>query len=229
MSALTRIVCVASLLLAGCVTAGAPTAERGIVVTGFGRVMARPDTGVIDVGAEARAPRLADATAQVDRTMRDVIARVKALGVSDADVRTAVYAVDPIAEPRQPGDTAGVRIVGYRVTNVVQVRARGVDRLGAVADAAIGAGANVVRNIQFTIDDPSRFEADARAQAMRDAAAKAAQIAAAAGVKLGRLLSATESPAGRPVPRMTMAMAGSVEPGQLEVSTSIEARYAIEP
>ena len=223
-----RIACVVSLLLAGCATA-APPAERGIVVTGTGRVMARPDTGIIDVGAEARAPRLADATAQVERTMRDVIARVKALGVSDADVRTSVYAIDPIAEPRQPGDTSGVRIVGYRVTNVVQVRARAVDRLGAVADAAVGAGANVVRNIQFTIDDPSRVEADARAQAMRDAAAKAAQVATAAGVKLGRLLSATESAAGRPVPRMTMQMAAPIEPGQLEVSISIEARYAIEP
>jgi uncharacterized protein YggE len=161
--------------------------------------------------------------------MRDLIARVKALGVSDADVRTAVYVVEPVAEPRQPGDTGAVRIVGYRVTNVVQVRARGVDRLGAIADAAVGAGANVVRNIQFTIDDPSRAEAEARALAVRDAATKAAQVASAAGVKLGRLLSATESSAGRPVPRMTMQMAGPVEPGQLEVSISVEARYAIEP
>jgi uncharacterized protein YggE len=50
------------LLAAGCATV--PAADRGIVVTGTGRVAARPDTGTLDVGAEARAPRLADAAAQ---------------------------------------------------------------------------------------------------------------------------------------------------------------------
>jgi uncharacterized protein YggE len=216
-----------ALLLAGCATI--PAAERGIVVTGTGRVMARPDTGIIDVGVEARAPQLADATSRVERTMREVVARVKALGVSDADVRTAVFQIDPIAEPRQPGEE-GVRIVGYRVSNVVQVRARAVDRLGPIADAAVAAGANVVRNIQLTIDDPTRFEAEARAAAMRAAAEKAAQVAAAAGVRLGRLLSVTESSPVRPLPRMAVqSMAGPVEPGQLEVSVSVEARYAIEP
>ena len=227
------VVLVVGLLLAACTSIGtSPAGERGgIVVTGTGRVALRPDTGVIDVGVEARAARLADATAEVDRKMRDVLAGVKALGVRDADVRTTVYAVDPIAEPRQAGD-ASARIVGYRVSNVVQVRARAVDGLGKIADAAVTAGANVVRNVHFTLDDPSRAEAEARALAMQDATARARQIAAAAGVTLGRLLSATESSPVRPVARMAMTMAtvaGPVEPGQLEVAVSLEARYAIEP
>jgi uncharacterized protein YggE len=218
------------LLVTACTSIGSsPATERGIVVTGTGRVALRPDTGVIDVGVEARAARLADATAEVDRKMRDVLAAVKALGVRDADARTTVYAIDPVAEPRQAGD-ASARIVGYRVSNVVQVRARDVDGLGKIVDAAVTAGANVVRNIHFAIDDPSRAEAEARALAMQDATARARQVAAAAGVKLGRLLSATESSPVRPMARMTMAtQAGPVEPGQLEVTVSLEARYAIEP
>jgi uncharacterized protein YggE len=217
----------AVVLLAGCATL--PTTDRGIVVTAVGRVSAPPDTGLIDVGVEARAPQLADATARVERTMRAVLERVKALGVGDADIRTTVYQIDPIAEPRQPSDE-GARIVGYRVSNLVQVRARQLDRLGPIADAALDAGANVVRNIQFTIDDPTRLETEARAAAMRAAGAKAAQVAAAAGVKLGRLLAVTESSPGRPMPRMAIqSMAGPVEPGQQEVAVSVEARYAIDP
>jgi len=225
-----HVALVVGLLLAGCASLGTPPAgERGIVVTGTGRVALRPDTGVIDVGVEARAARLADATAEVDRKMRDVLAAVKALGVRAADVRTTVYAIDPIAEQRQAGD-ASARIVGYRVSNVVQVRARDVEGLGKIVDAAVTAGANVVRNIHFAIDDPSRAEAEARALAIQDAAARARQVAAAAGVKLGRLLSATESSPVRPTARMTMAtLAGPVEPGQLEVTVTLEARYAIDP
>jgi uncharacterized protein YggE len=224
------VVLVVGLLVAACTSVGtSPAGERGIVVTGTGRVALRPDTGVIDVGVEAREPRLADATAEVDRTMRDVLVAVKALGVRDADVRTTLYTIDPIAEPRPAGD-ASARIVGYRVSNVVQVQARALDNLGKIVDAAVTAGANVVRNIHFAIDDPSRAEAEARALAMQDATARARQVAAAAGVKLGRLLAATESSPVRPMARMSMAtVAGPVEPGQLEVTVSLEARYAIEP
>lgn len=219
----------AGWLLAGCASTLAASEQRGIAVTGIGRVASRPDTAVIQVGAEARAGRLADATAEVDRTMRAVLAAVKALGVRDADVRTTGYAVDPIAESRQPGDTSA-RIIGYRVANTVQVRTRDVDGVGRVVDAAVGAGANVVRDVRFTIDDRSRVEAQARALAMQDAAAKARELAATAGVRLGRLLAVTESTLPRPEARMSLAMApGPIEPGQLETTISLDARYAIEP
>ena len=219
-----------AVLLGGCVSAGAaPALERGIATTGTGRVAVRPDTAVVDVGVEARAAQLADATAEVNRRMRDVLARVKALGVRDADVRTTVYVVDPIAEPRQPGD-ASARIVGYRVSNMAQVRTRDVDGLGRIVDAAVTGGANVVGNVQFTLDDPSRPEAEARGLAMQEAAGRARQIAAAAGVKLGRLLAVTESATRPPIARMSLARApGPVEPGQLDVTVSLDARYAITP
>jgi hypothetical protein len=220
----------AGAILAGCAGLHAPpAAERGITVTGDGRVALPPDTAVIDLGAEARAARLADATAEVDRMMRAVLTRIKALGVADADIRTTSYAIDPVAEPRQTGDP-GVRVVGYRVSNLVQLRTRDVGGVGRLVDAAVAAGANVVRNLQFTIDDSAGAEATARARAMQDAAVKARQVAAAAGVSLGRLLSVSESSPVRPVARMSLAAApGPIEPGQIEVTVSLEVRYAIAP
>ena len=225
---ITHAAVVIVFVLSGCASTNLPAGEHGIAVTGTGHVMARPDTGTIDVGAQARAPQLADASARVDQTMRNVLARIKALGVPDEDIRTTVYQIDPLAEQRAPGDE-GARIVGYRVTNVAQVRARDVARFGPIADAAVGAGANIVRNIQLTIEDPSRFEAQARALAMRDAAARAGQVAAAAGVKLGKLLSVRESAPMRPMGRMVMQAApGPIEAGQMDVSVTVDARYAIE-
>jgi uncharacterized protein len=206
-----------------------PAVQHGIAVTGTGRVASPPDAAAIAVGVEARAARLADATAEVDRTMRDVLARVREVGVGDADVQTVSYAINPIAEARLPGDQ-GSRIVGYRVSNVVQVRTRNVAGVGRILDVAVAAGANVVRDIQLTLADPRRAEAQARALAVQDADAKARQIAAAAGVRLGRLLSVSESPPVRPVARMSLATAaGPVEPGELDVTVTLEARYATEP
>ena len=76
-----RALALVALLLAG---RAAPMtldgrAPRVISVSAVGRVSVRPDTALVQVGAEARAPVLADATADVDRRMRDVLARVKAL------------------------------------------------------------------------------------------------------------------------------------------------------
>jgi hypothetical protein len=73
-------------------------------------------------------------------------------------------------------------------------------------------------------------EAQARALAVRDAATKAQQLAEAAGVRLGPLLSLTEQGIGRPMPmaRTMSAMASMpVEPGELEVTVTVEARYRL--
>ena len=214
-------------LLAGCMTAGAPPAtEPGISVQGTGRVSAAPDTVSVELGAEARAAQLADATAEVDRRMREVLARVKAPGV---DVRKTGYNVEPIVEQRQPPTDGGSRIVGYRATNLVQVRTHDVAGIGKLVDAAVTGGANIVRSLRFELDPPGRAEAEARRLAMQDAASKAQQLAAAAGVKLGRLLSVSESFGGGPRPGVAMAMmAAPVEAGQLTITVVVQARYAIE-
>jgi uncharacterized protein YggE len=221
---------VSAVMLAGCVSGGVlPPPDRGIVVNGVGRVSARPDTAVASIGVEARAPRLADATAEVDRTMREVLARLKAPDGRVADVRTLVYSIDPIAEPRQPAD-ASARIVGYHVSNIVQVRTGDVEGLSRIVDGAVAAGANFVRDVRFTLDDASASEAQARALAMRDAVSRARQLATAAGVTLGKLVSVRDASPVRPVTRMALAGGpGPVESGQLEVIVSLEARYEIEP
>jgi uncharacterized protein YggE len=229
-SLLALLAIVALGLTAGCASVGGRRADaHGITVIGTGRVMRSPDTAVVQVGVESRSADLGQATADVDRRVRLVLEGLRAQGVRDADIRTIAYAIDPVAEPRPPGDSSP-RIAGYRVSNVVQVRTGDLARLAPIVDAAVRAGANVVRNIQLMLDDPARAEAEARTLAVQDAMAKARQAAAAAGVGLGRLLSLTESSPVRPVSRMALATApGPIEPGHLEITVSLEARYAIEP
>jgi uncharacterized protein len=224
------------LAVAGC--AGGVSSERSranvIEVAGVGRVFVRPDTALVNLGVEAREPVLADATADVSRRMTEILARVKALGVGDRDVTTAQYSVDPIVAPRRREEDP-TRILAYRVVNVVRVRVRDVPAAGPVVDAAVGAGANVVSSLQFTVDDPTRAESEARALAVKAAEAKAREIAAAGGVTLGRLLSISEGESQRPIPGPRVRMAagesgpGPVEAGQFEIVVSVEASYRIAP
>jgi uncharacterized protein YggE len=226
-----RLVAVA-LLLAGCAAPAAldPRAARVISVSAVGRVTVRPDTALVHVGAEARAPALADATADIDRRLREVLARVKALGVAEADIATVTYSVDPLVT-QGPRDDVPPHIAGYRVSNVVQVRVRDLAAVGRILDAAIAAGANTLPSLQFTVNDRSGPESRARVLAVREAAAKASQMAAAAGVRLGELVLLGEGGGVRPVmqhARYTLNAPGPVEPGQLEVEVTVEAQYLIE-
>lgn len=213
----------------GC--AGSPFATQSDVVTvnGQGSVSITPDTALAQVGVEARAPQLNDALADATQRMTQVLESVRALGIDSKDISTSRIAIDPIAAPRRnEGDP--VRIDGYRVGNTAQVRIRDVRMVGRVLDAVVRAGANTIGSLAFTVSDRTAVEAQARALAVRDAATKAQQLADAAGVPLGPLLTLTEQGIGRPMPvaRGVAAMASMpVEPGEVEVSVLVEARYRL--
>lgn len=234
---------VLALALAGCSTTtvdiGPRAADRRpgatISVSGTGRVHVKPDVAVAQVGVEAREASLAAATSEVARRMTAVLARLRDRGVADRDITTVVYTVEPIEAPRRQADDP-VRIVGFRVANVVQVKIRDIAAAGPTLEAALAEGATALRALHFTLDDPAPAEAAARAQAVQDAAARARQLAEAAGVRLGELVSLVESaPGPRPVAehfaRATLAAAtapGPIETGELQVTVTVDARYRID-
>jgi uncharacterized protein len=203
---------------------------RTIVATGTGRISTRPDTAIAQVGAETRAPSLADATADVTRRMSAVLERVKALGVAERDITTVTYAIDPVTASRR-SEEEPTRILGYRVANVVQLRIRQLDAVGRIMDAAVAAGANTMRGLTFTVGDPQAVETQARTLAVQNANTKARQLAEAAGATLGELVLLTEGvppPVPRLIARADVAMGpGPVEPGQLEISVTVTAHYLI--
>jgi uncharacterized protein YggE len=218
------------LALSGCITAPVATTPSGISVRAIGRVAVKPDTVFVNVGVESRDPALAAATADASRRMTAVLARVKALGVAEPDLVTVGYAVDPIPVQRR-NEEEPIRIVGYRVSNVARVRIRDVAAAARIVDAAVEAGANTVSALQFTVSDRASAERAARAQAVALAAAKARELAAAAGVPLGEVLSIEEEPPQLvPLARGALLSAGGpgpVEAGELEVTVGLQARYRV--
>ena len=219
-----RLVAVA-LLLAGCARRRArPRAPRhhvSAVVAPFGP---RPPRARGRRGARARP---SDATADRSPHARGAGAREGARH-ADVDRGSVTSSVDPLitqGPPRWP-----CAIDGYRVSNVVQVRVRDLAAVGRILDAVIAAGANTLPSLQFTVNDRSGPESRARVLAVRAAAAKASQMAAAAGVRLGELVLLGEGGGVRPVlqqARYTLNAPGPVEPGQLEVEVTVGS-YLIE-
>jgi hypothetical protein len=223
-----------AVALGGCVTAPAAAPREApsvIAVRGTGRVSVKPDTVLVHVGVEARAPSVADATADVNRRATAMLARVKALGVAEADIVTVAYTVNPVVAPRQNAEDP-TRILAYHASNLVGLRIRDLAAAGRILDEAMGAGANFVSSLQFTLGDPTPAESQARALAVRAAEREAKELAAAAGVQLGEVLSIEEDGATRPILGRGQMVQHSlvpapVEAGELEIAVSVQVRYRI--
>ena len=94
-------------------------------------------------------------------------------------------------------------------------------------------GANLVYGIHFGLQEPAPLLDEARKRAMVDARRKADLYAAAANLKVGRVLSVQEAgvtpPRPEPAPRMTMSAAVPVAPGEQEIQTMVTVTFTLEP
>lgn len=220
----------------------------GISVNGAGTVTVTPDIAELNIGVEARAGTVAEARQEAARALNAVRASLRRNGVDDKDIKTQSLSLRPeygfqgvpmpVPGPRPPGQSGQPVIVGYVVTNTVVVKVRNLDNASKVLDDAVEAGGDETRvnGIEFTVDKPERFEAEARELAMKDARDRAEALAANAGVKLGKPRNISESFAGGPIPFAGAQMAESrsadvptpLSPGESEIMILVNVTYEID-
>jgi uncharacterized protein YggE len=216
---------------------GAPSAQvtnaidpGGISVSGTGRVQAKPNIATTNLGIETTSATLADAMTQANTKMSAIIDKVKSFGVADKDIQTSSFNISPVLN--QPKQGEAPKITGYRVSNQVNVTIRKIDDVGKILDGVVAAGANNVYGISFSVDDPTPYQQQARAAAVKDAQDKAGQLAKGAGITLGKVISISEGGVS-PVPVFRAASALSADSavpiatGQMDISVSVDMRFAI--
>ncbi len=165
----------------------------GISVRGVGEVNREPDLARVRIGVVAENDVAAAAQKAVNETANRILQKVQDLEVGPRDIQTVELEIGPVYSSRSPSSVGeGPRITGYRASNVVLVTVRELDRLGAVIDAALGAGGNRVDGITFGLVDERDARKEALALAVRDAGEKAQAIAEALGARLGDLRSVSE-------------------------------------
>ena len=205
--------------------------EEGIWVTGEGEVMATPDIATLSLGIEAQEATVAEAQSQATEAMNSVVAALTDNGVAEQDIQTQYFSIRQITSWVDEEQV----VVGYRVTNMIAIKIRDIDKAGAIIDAVAEAGGDLTRinSIAFSVDDPSAYHEEAREKAMADAKAKAKQLAKLAGVTLGKPTYISESIQIPPpiYPRAVYeeapAAATPISPGELEISLTIQVAYAI--
>lgn len=207
-----------------------------LTVGGQGQATAQPDLATINLGVSTRAATAAEAMARNAEAQAGVIETLKAEGIEARDIQTAGLNLTPVMDYSDNGQPP--KLTGYAAQNSVTVRVRDIAGLGAVLDKLIASGANEISGIAFSREDMTATEDEARGKAVADARRRAGIMAEAAGMKLGPLMALSDVPMDSgpmPMPRMAMAAeakmggAAPIEAGELAVTTSVTAIYALRP
>jgi hypothetical protein len=208
-----------------------------ITVVGHGEAAAPPDLVRLTFAVESTAQTAEDAARDNAERAARVVAAAKRRTGSQGTVSTGSYRLIPMyADAEEPARRGGPKpvLVGYRAENTVVVEIGDPGRAGAVIDEMVKEGANRVAGVEFDIEDSAAATAEALAAAGRDARRQADALAAALGVKLGAIQSASAAP--EPIHRPYEAFATTarmaavetpVEPGKVSVRASVEVRYRI--
>jgi uncharacterized protein YggE len=184
--------------------------EPVIVVSGQGDASVVPDLAIVNLSVAETAKTAREALDINNGAMTSVMKALKDQGIADRDLQTSGLSIQPqYSYPQNEDGTPKLPVLnGYTVTNGLTVRVRDLAKLGAILDQSVTSGVNQGGDIRFTNDDPEKALEEARAEAVKNAAAKAKTLADAAGVKLGRVVEISESAGGAdPQPMMRMQMA----------------------
>lgn len=199
----------------------AATPPRIITMSGHGEAKAAPDQAQLSAGVTTQAKTAREALAANTTAMNRVFATLKQAGIPAKAIQTSNFSVSPQYPNYNSSNPEPRRIIGYQVSNTVSVNVDDLARLGPTLDALVSAGANQVGGVSFSITDPRPLLAKARADAVKDAQARAETYAKAAGISLGTIMNINEGGGNVPQP-MFKAMAMRAESAPVPVAAGEE-------
>ncbi|MGJ8563140.1 MAG: SIMPL domain-containing protein [Alphaproteobacteria bacterium] len=225
----------AGLLLMSASTASAQsccnTPQAGqISVSATGQSYRVPDTATVSAGVVTQAATAGEAMAANSRQMNATFNALLQAGVAQRNIQTSQLSLQPRYDYT---DRQAPKITGYEARNTVTAKSENLESVGAMLDALVRAGANNINGVTFSIKNPEAAKSEARAMAIQNARRQAEEMAGAAGIRLGRIVSLTESGGyNQPRPMMMSARADSMEStpvaaGEQALSVTVNITYEI--
>lgn len=212
--------------------AGAANIYQTVSFTGEGKVSAAPDTARVNIGLLTEGKESIAVQNENTEKMNRVINYLKKEDIAAEDIKTAQYNLSPKYDYAKGRST----LVGYTLTQTVEVQIRDLEKVGAILDGVVENGANEINSVSLFVDKPEELKNKAREEAVKAAREKAALTSKSAGFRLGRLVGFNEGFAGEPpmfYKGLEMGMGGAaapapqIEPGTQEISVTVTLTYLI--
>ncbi len=180
------------------------TKASTIDVSGEGTAFAVPDIASESFTVEQKSPTVHDAQASVSSKVNAIIAFLKSSGVVEKDIQTTNYSANPeYSYPNPcyggqvcPANSGAPKLLDYDVSETITIKIRNADSVGKIIDGLGSKGATNMYGPNFTVDDETAVNAQARAKAIADAKEKAEVLARDLGVTLVRIVRFSENNGG---------------------------------
>jgi uncharacterized protein YggE len=173
------------LVLAACSGAESPhrvkPGETLLQISATGRTETAPNEARFTAGVQTIAASAGAASTGNNTTINKVLAALDRLGVRKEEVQTRSVTLSRIGYGPNRGK--------FEANNMIEVTVRDVARAGEAIAATTDAGANVLSGPHLRIGDPEAAIRAAYASAYKSARARADAYAAAAGLKVVRVLA----------------------------------------
>ncbi|HRH24572.1 MAG TPA: SIMPL domain-containing protein [Candidatus Paceibacterota bacterium] len=213
-----------------------------ITVEGTGKGTSIPNLAVISFSVSEQGATVAEAQGKATEKTDAALSAVSGLAIDEKDVKTIAYNVYPRYENTAPCysgycPTSNPKIIGYEVSQTVEVKVRDTAKAGDVLQALGTLNVQNISGPNFTVDEDDAIKNVAREEAIKEAKAKAKALADELGVSLGKVVSFYETPAGGmpyygyggEAKAMDMAVqsAPSLPTGENETSITVSITYEI--
>ena len=202
--------------------------DRTITVTGAGKAYATPDRVRLDGELSGICQSYSEA---VGMSAASIAALKKAVGEAGFDMDALKTTGLSVSARYETGEDRVRRFAGYgyshNVTMKVDVAEGG---LGRLMDALLGCDSAPEFHVSYVVSDPSVPMSEARTAAVRDAKHRAKELADAAGVVLGHIVSISyvSSPCNVGYGRMMrLAACDGITPEDAEYSDSVTIEWTI--
>jgi len=210
--------------------------DNTISMTAEGKVTGKPDLATVSLGVLTQADTAKGASDENNKSINKIAEAVKKLGIANEDIVTSNLNV----YPNYTYTNGKNEINGYQANQNLTIKIHGVDKstdtLNKVLDAAVSSGSNQIQGVGLSFDDPDNLKQEARKQAIDKAKQKAKELADQAGLRLGRIVSISESSGyDTPIPYMMDSKAGmggggsapAVETGSQDITASITVVFEV--
>ena len=235
----SRVAVVAIALVMLIASARADTLAGTISVSGSAERRMQPDLAQISIGIESRHLQLETARREAGAKTIAVLRVLDEIGIAKQEIDSSAVLVQPeFAWDAKSGER---RLQGYLVIRTIRLRLLEIDKLGAILERSMRAGANQIAPPQFLLREETRIRRELLTEATRDAKQNAIAVADGLGVKLGATRKIETVDTEGPLygaPMMLRASAAeadralteeSYKPGEVTLRARVSASFDIAP